>query len=154
MKSNMNSVKPSVWAGIIILCLGIVSLLMSLQYTYSGMVGPGPGFFPVWLSGIIIVLAIWYILESIKGKNVSAQDWPTGQSLKRILFIIMSLISYFILFLLVGFLLAAIIFLAILFYREYKWYVTVSLSVGITLFIYVMFNTVLKVHLPSGGILF
>ncbi|PZX02342.1 tripartite tricarboxylate transporter TctB family protein [Psychrobacillus insolitus] len=150
----MNSVKPSVWAGIIILCLGIVSLLMSLQYTYSGMVGPGPGFFPVWLSGIIIVLAIWYILESIKGKNVSAQDWPTGQSLKQILFIIMSLISYFILFLLVGFLLAAIIFLAILFYREYKWYVTVSLSVGITLFIYVMFNTVLKVHLPSGGILF
>ena len=66
----------------------------------------------------------------------------------------MSLISYFILFLLVGFLLAAIIFLAILFYREYKWYITVSLSVGITLFIYVMFNTVLKVHLPSGGILF
>lgn len=150
----MNSVKPSVWAGIIILCLGIVSLVIALGYSYAGIVGPGPGFFPVWLSAILIVLAIWYIFESIKGKNVSAEDWPRGQSLKQIFFIIMSLISYFILFLLVGFILAGIIFLIILFYKEYKWYVTASLSVGITLFIYVMFNTVLKVHLPSSGILF
>ena len=150
----MNSVKPSVTAGIIILCLGIVSLVMALDYSYSGVVGPGPGFFPVWLSAILIVLAIWYIIESVRGKNVSAEDWPRGQSLKQIFFIIMSLITYFVLFLLVGFIFAGIIFLIILFYKEYKWYVTASLSVGITLFLYVMFNNVLKVHLPSSGILF
>ena len=154
MRFSMNSAKPSISAGIIILLLGIVSLFISLDYSYAGIVGPGPGFFPIWLSVVLIILAIWYIIESVKGKNESGEEWPRGEALKRIGFIIMSLISYFVLFLLVGFLWAGIIFLVILFYKEYKWYVTASLSVGITLFIYVMFNNVLKVHLPASGILF
>ena len=154
MNFTMNNVKAGIGAGIVILCLAVFSFIISLQYSYSGVVGPGPGFFPIWLSGILILLSIWYIVENVKGKNVSEDEWPKGQSLRQILFIVLSLGVYFILFLFGGFLFAGIIFLIILFYREYKWYTTASLSVGITLFIYFMFNTVLKVHLPSSGILF
>ena len=150
----MSNSKSGIWAGIVILCLAIFSLVISFQYSYSGIVGPGPGFFPMWLSVSLIILSILYIYESIKGKNVSEEEWPTGHSLKQILFIIMSLVLFLVLFVLCGFLFAGIIFLIVLFYKEYKWFVTASLSVGITLFIYVMFNIVLKVHLPSSGILF
>lgn len=142
------------WAGIVILLLALFLFVMSFQYSYSGVLGPGPGFFPRWLSGILSVLSIWYIFESVKGKNVSNESWPTGRSLKRILFIIMSLFLFLTFFILGGFLLAGVIFMFVLFYKEYRWYTTLSMSVGITLFIYFMFNTVLKVHLPSGGILF
>ena len=150
----MSNSKSGIWAGVVILCLAIFSLVISFQYSYSGIIGPGPGFFPIWLSVSLIILSILYIYESIKGKNVSEEEWPTGQSLKQILFIIMSLVLFLLLFVLCGFLVAGIIFLTVLFYKEYKWFVTASLSVGITLFIYVMFNIVLKVHLPSSGILF
>ncbi|MGE7604045.1 tripartite tricarboxylate transporter TctB family protein [Peribacillus sp. NPDC097675] len=150
----MSNYRSGITAGIVILLLALFLFVMSFQYSYSSVLGPGPGFFPRWLSGILIILSILYIFESAKGKNSSSESWPTGGSLKRILFIIMSLFIFLIFFILGGFLLAGVIFMSILFYKEYRWYTTLSMSVGITLFIYLMFNTVLKVYIPSGGILF
>jgi putative tricarboxylic transport membrane protein len=150
----MSNYRSGIWAGAVIFLLALFLFVLSLQYSYSSALGPGPGFFPTWLSGILMALSIWYIYESVKGKNVSSESWPTGRSLKHILFIIISLVLFVILFSLFGFVVAGVIFLAILFYKEYKWYTTLSMSVGITVFIYWMFNTVLKVYLPLGGILF
>lgn len=150
----MSNYKSGIWAGAVIFLLALFLFVLSLQYSYSSVLGPGPGFFPTWLSGILMLLAIWYILDSVKGKNASSESWPTGRSLKHILFIIISLVLFVILFSLFGFLLAGVIFLAMLFYKEYKWYTTLLMSVGITVFIYWMFNTILKVYLPLGGILF
>lgn len=146
--------RPEIWAGAVIFLLALFLFVLSMQYNYSAAIGPGPGFFPTWLSGILMVLSIWYIYESMKGKNASSESWPTGGSLKHILFIIISLVLFVILFTLFGFLIAGFIFLAILFYKEYKWYTTLLMSAGITLLIYWLFNTVLKVYLPLGGILF
>ncbi|WP_026567668.1 tripartite tricarboxylate transporter TctB family protein [Bacillus sp. UNC41MFS5] len=150
----MSNYRSGIWAGAVIFLLALFLFVLSLQYSYSSALGPGPGFFPTWLSGILMLLAIWYIYDSVKGKNASSESWPTGRSLKHILFIIISLVLFVILFSLFGFLLAGVIFLAMLFYKEYKWYTTLLMSVGITVFIYWMFNTILKVYLPLGGILF
>ncbi|MEH7083266.1 tripartite tricarboxylate transporter TctB family protein [Neobacillus drentensis] len=150
----MSNYRSGIWAGAVIFLLALFLFVLSLQYSYSSVLGPGPGFFPTWLSGILMLLAIWYIYDSVKGKNASSESWPTGRSLKHILFIIISLVLFVILFSLFGFLLAGVIFLAMLFYKEYKWYTTLLMSVGITVFIYWMFNTILKVYLPLGGILF
>lgn len=151
---SMRNIKSGVLAGGIILCIAIFSLILSFQYSYSGFVGPGPGFFPLWLSVILIILAPLYMYESFKEKNTSSEEWPKGESMKRIVFIIMSLILFLLLFVLFGFLVASVAFLALLFYKEYKWYMTVTLSVGITAIIYILFNTLLKAYLPISGILF
>ncbi|MED3661848.1 tripartite tricarboxylate transporter TctB family protein [Ureibacillus terrenus] len=66
----------------------------------------------------------------------------------------MSLLVFFVLFLLAGYIVAGIVFLSMVFWKEYKWYVAVLLSAGITLIFYVLFNHLLKVHLPIGGMLF
>lgn len=92
--------------------------------------------------------------RKLEGKNVSSEEWPAGQSLKQVLFIIMSLLVFFVLFLLAGYIVAGIVFLSMVFWKEYKWYVAVLLSAGITLIFYVLFNHLLKVHLPIGGMLF
>lgn len=154
MKTNMSNIKSDVVAGAVVLCLGILTLILSFQYSYSGIVGLGPGFFPFWLSIFLIILAPIYMYESLKGKNVSSEEWPKGESLKRILFIIMTLFVFLLLFILCGFIIASVIFLALLFYKEYKWYTTAILSVGITVIVYVIFNTLLKAYLPTSGILF
>ncbi|OCS84774.1 tripartite tricarboxylate transporter TctB family protein [Caryophanon tenue] len=154
MKVNVKDLNVGVWAGLIILVFAIITFIISFQYSYSGIVGPGPGFFPFWLSLILIILAVLYIYESFKGKNVSDEEWPTGRSLKDLIFIMITLMLFLLLFVLCGFLIAGTVFLFVLFVREFKLFVTVSMSVGITLFIYIMFNNVLKVHLPSNGILF
>ena len=154
MKTNISNIKSDVVAGAVVLCLGIFSLIISFQYSYSGIVGLGPGFFPFWLSIFLIILAPIYMYESLKGKNVSSEEWPKGESLKRILFIIMTLFVFLLLFILCGFMIASVIFLALLFYKEYKWYTTAILSVGITVIVYVIFNTLLKAYLPTSGILF
>lgn len=150
----MSNIKSDVVAGAVVLCLGILTLILSFQYSYSGIVGLGPGFFPFWLSIFLIILAPIYMYESLKGKNVSCEEWPKGESLKRILFIIMTLFVFLLLFILCGFMIASVIFLALLFYKEYKWYTTAILSVGITVIVYVIFNTLLKAYLPTSGILF
>ncbi|MFB5195401.1 tripartite tricarboxylate transporter TctB family protein [Neobacillus sp. KR4-4] len=150
----MSNYKSGIWAGAVIFLLALFLFVLSLQYSYSSALGPGPGFFPTWLSAILMALAIWYMYDSVKGKNASSESWPTGRSLKHILFIVISLVLFVIIFSLFGFLLAGVIFLAMLFYKEYKWYTTLLMSVGITVFIYWLFNTILKVYLPLGGILF
>lgn len=158
MKANMNvnvsKINSGVIAGAMILCLGIVTLIMSFQYSYSGIVGPGPGFFPFWLSLFLIILAPLYMYESFKEKNTSNEEWPKGESMKRIIFIFMALILFLTLFILCGFIVAGIFFLALLFYKEYKWYTTAMMSVGITAIMYVVFDLLLKVYLPTSGILF
>lgn len=150
----MSKNRSGIWAGAVIFLLALFAFVLSLSYSYSGALGPGPGFFPTWLSGILMALSIWYIYESVKGKNASSESWPTGRSLKHILFIIISLVLFIILFTCFGFLIAGFIFLAILFYKEYRWYTTILMSGGITVFIYWLFNSILKVYLPLSGILF
>lgn len=154
MNINVKQFNAGVWAGLVILAVAVIAFVISFQYSYSGIVGPGPGFFPFWLSLILMILAVLYIYESIKGKNVSDEEWPTGNSLKQIVFIIMALLLFLLLFVLCGYLVAGTVFLIVLFFKEYKWWQTVALSVGITMFIYMMFNNVLKVHIPANGILF
>lgn len=150
----MNNIKPGIWAGSIIFAVSLFMFIVSFQYPYLSAIGPGPGFFPVWISGILIILSILYIYESMKGKNESTEVWPTGGSFKGILFIMMSLFLFVLLFSLFGFIIAGVLFMYLLFYKGYKWYINLSMSVGITFLIYWMFNYLLDVHLPAYGILF
>ena len=75
----MSNIKSDVVAGAVVLCLGILTLILSFQYSYSGIVGLGPGFFPFWLSIFLIILAPIYMYESLKEKNVSSEEWPKGE---------------------------------------------------------------------------
>lgn len=154
MNSYMVGSKPGIMAGVIILIVAVIAFVMSFDYSYSSDLGPGPGFLPTWVSGLLIVLSLLYIYESWAGKNESGETWPRWQSLRHILYIMGSLILFVVLFTLFGFLVASLILLFMLFYKEYKWYTNILLSVGIAALFYWLFSAVLQVHLPIHGILF
>lgn len=154
MVSIMSKHRSGVLAGAVIFLLALLLFIISLQYSYASALGPGPGFFPRWLSGILIILSILYIIESVRGKNVSKEEWATGSSFKHILFTLMTLFLFTILFALFGFIIAGAIFMFMLFFQGFKWFINLPMSVGITLFVFWLFNSVLNVHLPSSGILF
>lgn len=143
-----------VWAGIILLLFSIIIFVQSFAYSYASDVGPGPGFFPSWLSGLLVILSIFYIIESFKGKSVSNEKWPKGKAVKNILYILVGLFAFVILFLLFGFIVSGSVFLFLMFFKAYKWYVNILISISVSLFLFWLFNDVLSVQLPVSGILF
>ena len=149
----MKKLNAGVWGGMVIFLISLLFLLYSFQYDYKGELGPGPGFFPVWLSGILMVLSILYIFESVKGKNLSEELWPSGEAVRKILFILFSLVVFVAALALFGMIAASVVFLFLCFLKAYKWYSNLAISVGVSLFIFWLFNQVLGVPLPLTGMI-
>ena len=49
---------------VLFLLLGLFVLYESLQLRYFTMLGPGPGFFGVWLGGLMAVLAVVFFVQN------------------------------------------------------------------------------------------
>ena len=98
-----------------------------------------------------MVLSLFYLYESIRGKNASEETWPTGQGLKNVLYVLGCLILYVVLIPYFGFIVTSAIFLFLLLSRHYKWYIGLAVSVGASLFLYYLFEKMLGVMLPQFG---
>jgi hypothetical protein len=148
---NMNRVRKwdsGVWAGVVIFFGSILLLKVSSRYAYSSDIGPGPGFFPMWLSGLLLVLSLFYIFASLKGKNPSEESWPGKTSLLKLVWILICMILFVVLAPILGFVASSSVVLFLLFLRSYRWYLNLALSVGISLIIFWIFYHALGVLLP------
>jgi Tripartite tricarboxylate transporter TctB family. len=135
---------------ILFVCSGII-FKESLSYEYYGKVVPGPGLFPQWISGILLVLSVIYLIDSFRSQPVPLKDiLPTGKGLKKVLSMFAAMLLLIILVPYTGFLIASFIMLLILFLLEYKWYSSLIISgvVGFTAFY--VFKYFLSVPLPVG----
>lgn len=141
-----------VWLGLILLIFGGIFLWYSLSYDYYGDYGPGPGLFPVWLSGLLILLAILYIIDSIRKEPIDLSELlPRGKGLRKVLAIFASMVIFLILLPFTGFTVACVIMLFILFYREYKWYWGLGISIVISFALFYAFYVLLSVPLPVNS---
>jgi len=139
-----------VWAGIVFALFALTFFFLSLEFPYSSPLGPGPGFLPLWISGLMLVLSVFYIAESIKSKEEAGEPMPRGAGLRGVLFVVLSLICYLILIPILGFLAASVLFLFTLFVRETKWYSSLGAALAVSFSLVWLFGSVLKVDLPSG----
>lgn len=146
----MKKWNAGVWAGIAFALFSLTFFLLSLEFPYTGPVGPGPGFLPLWISGIMFVLSVFYILESIKDKDGPKEPMPRGAALRSVLFILACLVAYLILLPILGFILASVLFLFTLFVRHYKWYISIGAALLVTFFLFWLFGSVLNVSFPQG----
>jgi len=137
------------WAGIVFLAIGILFFAYSLIYPYSSEVGPGSGFFPIWISGFLIVLALIYIYESVKG-NDSAEE-ITKESFGKVLMIIIFMVIFVLFLPIAGFNISGTAFLFAMFFKSYGLVKNLIISIVSTLAIYFLF-LLLGVQLPLNAL--
>lgn len=137
------------WAGIIFLAIGILFFAYSLIYPYSSEVGPGSGFFPIWISGFLIVLALIYIYESVKG-NDSAEE-ITRESFTKVLMIVIFMVLFVLFLPIAGFNISGTAFLFAMFFKSYGLVKNLIISLVSTLAIYFLF-LLLGVQLPLNAL--
>ncbi|MBP1154473.1 MULTISPECIES: tripartite tricarboxylate transporter TctB family protein [unclassified Paenibacillus] len=140
--------KAGLYSGLPIFLFSVFIFWKSFDLPYLGSVGPGAGFFPVWLSGILIILSLFYMVEFRNKENSEEESMPKGEDLKKVLYIIGCLILFVIIISYLGFVLSSAIFLFLLLYRAYKWYLNLIISVGTSIFLFWLFRTLLSVTLP------
>jgi len=138
--------------GFLILIFAGTLFFQALSYDYYSDYGPGPGLFPLWLSGLLIVLSIAYIIDCYKKNIIQLKDvLPKGEGLRKIILIMVSLVVFYILAPYTGYSVAGIIMLMILFIKEYKWYWGLGISVVVTFVLFYTFYSVLNVPLPVNS---
>lgn len=139
-----------VWAGVVILGFAAVIFSQSLDLDYSTRLGPGPGFFPLWLSGLLIVLSLCYLWSSVKQKVIDVRDLlpPNPVARRNILLTICGVVIFPLVVDDLGFVVSGSILLFIMFMREYKWYLAVGISVATSLLLFFIFQSLLGVSLP------
>lgn len=104
-------------ASIISAILGIIVLISSFAYPYKDRLGPGPGFFPFWLSLLVIGLSLALLFQCTLAKNPpygSGSPLPNQGGARNILVILISLAICTGLLDLLGFRLSLFLFLFLL----------------------------------------
>ncbi|MDQ0862148.1 tripartite tricarboxylate transporter TctB family protein [Metabacillus dongyingensis] len=141
-----------VWVGVFILLFSIFMFNSSLKYEYYGQYGPGPGFFPLWLSGLLGVFSILFILDSLRKNNrITFSDvLPKGKILISVLKVVLSILLFILISPHLGFIVSSILIMLILLIPDFKWTTSLSTATSVTLILFVVFKTILDIPLPTN----
>ncbi len=68
------------WCGIFFVALGALSMVLAHHYRMGTALAMGPGYFPMWLGGILLVFGLVigtlsFRTESTDGEDLSAASW-------------------------------------------------------------------------------
>jgi putative tricarboxylic transport membrane protein len=112
---------------------------------------PGPGFLPFGLAICLIILSLVLIIKSWKGDVFVGPFWPQRSWLRPLLGVAI-LIFFALVVEWVGFLITTFIFLMIWMgvIERVRWRTIISVSIGTTAALYLIFALLLDVPLPLG----
>jgi len=147
----MKKLPAGFWGGITVLATGVIFFFYSTIYPYISEYGPGPGMFPLWLSGLLVLLSGFYIVASLKGED-SSDKMPDRKGMLNMLFLILCMALFVIFLPVLGFNLCASLTLFALLFKAYPWHVNLAISIGSSVSIYVIFSILLGVQLPVNAL--
>jgi len=142
-------------ASLFFLILSIFVLIHSFQYPYSDKLGPGPGFFSVWLAIVTGGLSVALLLQSSLSKDLftDAPDLiPERSAIVRILIILVALVGVLVLLNPLGFRICILVFLLVLptALGARSWLAVLVLAFAGSFGIFHVFYYWLKLPLPIG----
>ncbi len=142
-------------------CFVLFSTLVvwgSLDLEYYTKLGPGAGFFPLWLGVAMGALSLVWLVQVFRqaGKPSAAASLPGRSGIVRIMAVIASLVAAALVMNLLGFQLAMFLLLAFLLLvmgRQPFW-LTMIISLAGSVGVYRVFVTTLDVQLPASSLAF
>ena len=104
-------------ASLAFVALAAFMLFLSFEYPYKDRLGPGPGFFPIWMALIMAGLALGLWIQTRRSPNDGQRIsvlLPDSEGLRRVLLILIALVVIVVLLDPLGFRLSMLLFLLFL----------------------------------------
>ncbi|WP_281885161.1 tripartite tricarboxylate transporter TctB family protein [Paenibacillus sp. YYML68] len=124
----------------------------SWELDYYSSLGPGPGLFPRWLAGAMLLLSLLYAFSSLRQPIVWSEVMPKGRDMRNVLTVLASVVVFVLVMTPIGFVLAGFLMMTFLLSRAYPWHRSAGIAITVNVAIYLMFDSWLNVPLPSGQI--
>jgi putative tricarboxylic transport membrane protein len=122
-------------------------------YPYRTATGPGAGFLPVWLGGVMAVLALLLVLSARQPATPPQARWlPEGRGLTRLVVVVAATALLVALMDVVGMIVGSALFLLgiLRFLERYPWPSAFAIAVGVAGLIYAVFTYWLQVPFPTS----
>ncbi len=137
------------------LALSVSTIVLSFEYPYKDKLGPGPGFFPIWMGLITGALSLALFFQTTWGKttaDASAKLFPERDGALRIMVIMIALLGCLALLDPLGFRISLFLFLFVLpmGLGMKNWWLTLLFAVAGSFGVFHVFYYWLKVPLPMG----
>jgi len=147
--------RPWQIASIIFVLVSIFVLIHSFSYPYKDRLGPGPGFFPFWMSIITGLLSLGLFLQTTFAESESGEKktfFPKRDGAIRIAAVLVSLTFVMVFMNSLGFRLSLLIFLFFLplLLGVRNWIVISILAIAGSFGVFHVFYFWLKLPLPIG----
>ncbi|MFY0408891.1 tripartite tricarboxylate transporter TctB family protein [Solicola sp. PLA-1-18] len=156
------------WSAVVaavVAAVGAAAVVGSLRLGYWTEIGPGPGFFPLWLGVILTVLGLIWLQRSVRellsgspeevrpptaDEGVEPYSWSTVGAILGSLVVLASVLD------LVGYQLSMLVFLVfhLKVLGRRGWLLTLVLSVAGSFGVFVVFTRLLTVNLPASSLPF
>ncbi len=132
--------------------LGVGILWEGRHLPFGRLSAPGPRFYPAILASLLILLSLILIISEGKKKSGKGTLPSWTGSLQQVLPVYAALLAYFFFMEYLGFAIAAVLLMTFLFAKvaALRWYGAVSGALISTGMAYLLFELVLKSHLPRG----
>lgn len=149
-------------SAVVVAGVGAAALVGSRTYPYWTPLGPGPGFFPRWLGGLLIVCGLLWLGQLVRVSRVTsagavvADDDAPEYSLPTVLAIVISLCLLAATLEVLGYQLAMFVFVLfhLLVLGRRRLLLSLALALLCSVGVFVAFTRFLTVPLPASSIPF
>ncbi len=122
------------------------------NYAWWGPGGPGPAFMPFWLGLVMGVLALLFLVKSLRNPYPGASWLPRGEGLRDMLVVLGMTVLFVALLNVLGMVIGTALYLLVLvrYLGRHRWWVTAAIALGAAFFNWLVFVHWLRVPFPEG----
>ncbi|GKV64833.1 MULTISPECIES: tripartite tricarboxylate transporter TctB family protein [unclassified Sporosarcina] len=143
---------PHIVSGIISICLGSLFYYLTLDFPEPNAADTGAAFLPRIYCGLLILFGVILLIQGLRDRT---KETAKGfQTVKYALITMVIVLMYILIIPYIGFYIATVftIFGLLFFSKVRKTITLVSVPIGAVLFIFLVFEKLLKVTIPLGSL--
>jgi len=137
------------------LVFGILILVGSLQVGINwGVEGPKPGFFPFYISLLIIVAGIYNLAQATALGGIKSGLFSSWEQLRRVMSVVVPTTVYVALVPFLGMYVSSILLIGVfmMWLGNYSPWKALPIAVGVPAVVYIVFERYFQIALPKGPV--